>query len=122
MERLKFIDYKGKRIFICNYANMSGEEEDLIISMVEGEKREMAKHPPKSLLVLTNVSNMYASKRIDKAFTEMIQHNRPYIKRSAVLGVVGLKKIIYGVMIALTGRDIKVFERIADAKDWLVKE
>ena len=45
----------------------------------------------------------------------------PYIKKIAVLGTNNAQKILLNVLSSLTGMNIRVFDDIESAKDWLVK-
>lgn len=119
MERVQFIEHKGKKILFCNYADINQVDE--AVRLTGEEKKMVAGNPPASLLVLTDVTNLVVDKRIDDALTEMIRSNKPYVRRSAVLGVTGFKKTVYNIMMALTGREIKIFTDLDAAKDWLVE-
>jgi hypothetical protein len=41
------------------------------------------------------------------------------MKMSAVVGVTGLKQIVFNGLMKLTGRDVKSFNSVDDAKRWL---
>jgi hypothetical protein len=82
----------------------------------------MRQQPEKSALVLSDVTNIYLEKELSDLFTEMVEHNKPYVKRSAVVGVSGFKKSIHNIMMALTGRDIRICTDMESAKEYLVQE
>ena len=47
-------------------------------------------------------------------------HNKPYVKAAAVVGITGLKKIIFGAVMAFSRRNLESFEDMEQAKRWLV--
>ena len=98
MSRITFIEHKGKEILFCDYSHLKREEKETIIKTVNEEVNIIAQQPLDSLLVLTDITGTYVDKEIDDKFTEMIKRNKPYVKRSAVLGIEGLKKTIYNIM------------------------
>jgi len=45
--------------------------------------------------------------------------NKPYVVAAAVVGVTGLKQIIYNAVMKFSGRKLTAFDSLAEAKDWL---
>ena len=122
MEKLKLITHKGKQIVFADYSRYRHKEERSdIIATVDELKAYVATQPEQSVLVLSDVTNIYLEKELSDIFTEMAEHNKPYIKRSAVIGVTGFKKSIHNIMMALTGREVKIFNDSEAAKDWLAE-
>ena len=123
MEKLKLITHKGKQIVFADYSSYRHKEERPdIIATLDELKAYVATQPEQSVLALSDVTNIYLEKELSDKFTEMVEHNKPYIKRSAVIGVTGFKKSIHNIMMALTGRVVKIFNDLEAAKDWLVHE
>lgn len=52
-------------------------------------------------------------------FQDFVKGNKPYVKASAVVGLSGLQQIVYNGIMKITGREIKSFSTLAEAKDWL---
>ena len=121
MEKLQLITHKGKQIVFADYSSLRHKEDKPdIIAILAELKGFVAKQPEQSVLVLSDVTNIYLEKELSDMFTEMVEHNKPYVKRSAVIGVTGFKKSIHNIMMALTGREVKIFNDLESAKDWLV--
>jgi len=55
------------------------------------------------------------------AMKEFVIHNKPYVVASAVVGVTGLKQIIYNAVMKFSGRKLTAFDSLAEAKDWLAE-
>jgi hypothetical protein len=51
--------------------------------------QNICQHPPKSVLVITNVINTGFDTEISGIIKEYAQHNTPYVKASAVVGISG---------------------------------
>ena len=71
------------------------------------------------MLTLTNVTGLHFNGRSVGAFKAMVEHNRPYIKASAVVGLSGLHKVIYAAVVRIARRQIPVFDDEPSALEWL---
>jgi hypothetical protein len=47
-------------------------------------------------------------------------HNKPYVKAAAIIGISGIKKIIFEAVMMFSRRKIHIFNDMTEAKDWLV--
>ncbi len=120
MDRLQFIELNGKNIFYFNYSNLNSLDE--VLDLAKKEMALIVQQPLNSVLIITDLTNMMVDKKIDDAFTEMLKKNKSHVKRSAAIGITGFKRTLYNIMIALTGRDIKLFDSLEDAKIWIVSD
>ena len=118
-DRLRFITYQGQEILYADFSNFSMDEMRVLI-------REsillVRSQPSKSLLMLTNVENMAfnpASAADMRAFAE---GNAPFICAAAVIGLDGLKKVVYETIRKASGQDMMAFPDATTAKDWLVEK
>jgi hypothetical protein len=50
---------------------------------------------------------------------EFTRHNKPYVIAAAVVGITGLKQIIYNAVLKFSGRNLVAFDSVDRAKDWL---
>ena len=119
MERVQFIQHKGKQILHLNFTYAKPEE------VVEASKAAMsviAKQPAKSMRTLTDVTNMNFNTESTQALKELASHNAPYVMAGAVVGITGLKQIIYNAVIKFSGRNLVVFDTADLAKEWLVNQ
>lgn len=53
---------------------------------------------------------------------EYAQHNTPYVKASAVVGISGWAKVILTAIKTATGRDFHIAVTMEEAKEWLVNQ
>lgn len=119
MSKVYFIGHKGKEILFIDFSNC---ELDEIFPIIEESKTIIKSKPKNSLLTLTNISNTNFNENISDAFKEYTIHNKPYVKAGAVVGVTGLKKIVYMAVAKFSGRTLTLFDDIEQAKNWLVKQ
>lgn len=82
----------------------------------------IAAQPAKSLRTLTDVTGMKFNTDVTEAMKEFASHNKPYVMAGAVVGIAGLKQIIYNAVLKFSGRNLVAFDSDGQAKDWLVNQ
>lgn len=117
MRKIETISYKGKNILYLNFSGL--KKLDDIQPLINEVKGHMIKQPLKSQYALTNIEEMHFDKDIRDAFTDLVKHNKPYMLSSAIVGVTGMKQIVFNAIMKITGRDIKSFNTVEEAKEWL---
>ncbi len=118
MNRTQIIEYQGKKIFFIDFSKLKTFEE--IKSVTIEARQYIHSQPLMSVYTLSTVEDTHFNNEIQSMFMEYIKSNKPYVKASAVIGISGLKHILYNTMMKLTGRDTRSFSTIEQAKSWLV--
>jgi len=122
MERAQFINHNGSEIYYIDYSNLKLEEEFLEAIKSTNAFREKVKASGKTdLLMLVNISNSYI---YGQAFAEIKKSGKltqSITKRTAVIGITGAKKTFLDIVNVFTSLNVKPFDNIDEAKDWLVK-
>jgi hypothetical protein len=116
------LNYKDKIILCLDIAGLQTRDKQEFHKLVEQAKQNISQHPPKSVLVITNVTNTGFDTEISGIIKEYAQHNTPYVKASAVVGISGWSKIILIAIKTVTGRDFYLAKTMEEAKAWLVKQ
>jgi hypothetical protein len=116
MERVRRIEHKGKSIILIDVT--SCDAADVARVLVEGRKL-IATCPPKSALTLTDVTGARFDDTASREAQNNARENAPFVHAGALVGVTGLKKIVYNVVTRATGRDFKVCESREQALEWL---
>jgi len=111
-----FVDHRGARILVFDISNAQPDE---TIAAITEAKGIIAGESKGSVRLLTEVTGASFNDASSSAMKSFVEHNSPYVKASAVVGVTGLKKIIYMVMVRAAGRNIRTFDTADAAKDWL---
>lgn len=114
--------YEGKEIICLDISNCTTKDKEKIEEQVKLAKEAVKQCHPKSALMITNVSNTSFDSNVSSIIKEYAQHNTPYVKASALVGVSGLQKIILSAVKKLTGRDYYLADTVEEAMEWLVKQ
>ena len=122
MNRVYEFDYQGKKMFCLDLSDMNVGEKEEFKKLVVDAKQQIRLKPAKSALIITNVTNTGFDTEIAGIIKEYAQHNTPYVKASAVVGINGLGKIILNAIKILTKREFHLADTLKQAQDWLVKQ
>ena len=117
MERVRFIQYGGKDILLVDFSDCKPDEAHLIIDKA---KALICTRPEQSLLTLTDVTNFRFDEKISDRMKEYAAHNKPFVKAAAVVGIAGLKKIMFQAVMVFSKRKLHAFDTVDQAKTWLV--
>lgn len=80
----------------------------------------VAAQPPHSLYCLVDVTGSRFNVEVVEALKELTSHNRPFVIASALVGVVGLQRVILESVVAFSGRkNLKPVPSRAEAFIWL---
>lgn len=123
MERTRFIEHGGKRILFLEYTDL-GSDSAQLQAEIEKSKRVIAAQPPGSVLTLTDVRRSSITPANVRAMKELVQHNEPYVRWSAVVvGLTGVYLAGFRAIQALSRRrNLLSFGDLDDAKEWLVSQ
>jgi len=116
MERVAFIQHKGKQILHIDMSECKAEE---TLSVIKQARGIIGKQAGKSVLTLTDSTNTRFNEEVTDALKEYVNHNKPFVKAAAVVGVTGLRKILYNTAMLFSGREIVAFDDRQKALDWL---
>jgi hypothetical protein len=120
MDRIRFIEHRQRRILYYDLRDLLDPEAALpLLDRAEELVREEIRD---SVLVLMCVKNLRFNTRSVARLRAHVEHNRPYVRASAVVGMEGLHKPIYFGVVKLTRRNIPAFDDEGAAKEWLVAQ
>ncbi len=120
----QWITYNSQRILQIDLSNF---KEDLksfeteLTATVTTIGQEIYHQPPHSVLVLVDLRNTVMTGTAQKLLTERINDTRQYVKKTAVVGMTGLRRMYLDFFAHLAGSDTAPFDDLDSAKDWLVK-
>lgn len=119
MAMVKYVDHKGKKILLMDYSSSTIEQ--TLKAIAETKKLVALEDPDAHLLGIVDVSTSTFDTTVTDALKDLATHNKPYMKASAIIGVTGVKKVIFQAVLAFTGRKNLVLKNtVEEAKDWLV--
>jgi len=119
MNRVRFIDHDGKQILLLDFSFCDVGQ---AFETMKEAKNIVKNQAENSLRVLTDVTDAKFDTKLTDAMKEFAAHNKPYVRASAVVGVTGLKKIIYDAILLFSKRHIATFNDADSAKAWLTQD
>ncbi len=115
-DRVSFITHREKEILFLDFSNSQPHE---VLQTIEAAKRLISSRPERSLLTLTDVTNARFNQEVGDQLKQFTAHNKPYVKAGAVVGVTGLKRIIFSAVVTFSRRNLETFDDLEQAKHWL---
>lgn len=120
MKSCEWLQHKGKKILYMKIASQSTEE---LQDRIESIKPVVAKEPPHSILCVCDVINGKFNPEMTQMLKEFTKYNEPYIKMTALIGVEGLKKVIYNAVLMFNKRkNLVLKDTKQQALDWLISQ
>lgn len=117
--RVKFITHGGAELL---HIDFKGCGPDDILAVINESKPVIASKPVNSVLTLTDVTDIRFDEAVTNAMKDFTAHNKPYVRAGAVVGVTGLKRIIFEAVIRFSKRKLSTFGTLDEAKEWLSKQ
>ena len=115
-------NYKGKSILCLDVAGLKLKDKPEFQKLVEDAKDQIRNHPPKSLLIITNVTDTGFDTQVAAIMGEYADHNTPFVKASALVGVSGVQKVVLAAIKAMIGRDFYLADTMEEAEEWLIQQ
>ncbi|MFH1459565.1 MAG: STAS/SEC14 domain-containing protein [Candidatus Omnitrophota bacterium] len=119
--RIRWIDYKGKKILVHDYSELKGFNRggEQVLNEVSNFIDKLTEN---NILELIDVRNSYGDLDSIKKMKEMSKKMQPHVKKCAIIGVTGVKKVLLDTINVFSQRQIKPFATEEEAKEWLVAE
>jgi len=119
--RSKWLLHQGQRIFYQDFSNYD-------LSHAEPIKKELAEvqavviqEPLNSVLVLADFRETYLGRDLMDVLVASSKLTKSHVKKTAVLGIRGIKRLLADPLIRLTGQPLSFFDDPDVAKNWLVE-
>jgi hypothetical protein len=116
-ERDTFITHQSKELLLVDFSNLKADQ---FIQAIGESRRFILGCGRKDLLVLYDVANSRVSPEVTDVLKEAAKETHSFIKKRAVVGIHGVQRIILHAINAFSQEDIKPFDSLDQAKDWLV--
>ena len=118
-ERLRFIKHNGHAIFLIDFSHCKEKE---ILLLLEQVRAIIARHAKGTLLTLGDFTDAEVDRAVATRLKEVLTLDRPYVKRSAFVGVESMPHVFYENAKTFSHRDIPAFRTREEAMEWLVAE
>jgi hypothetical protein len=114
--------FKGKNIFCLDLSGLQLADKQEFRDLVRSAKEKIQTHEPKSLLVITNITNTGFDTEVAAVIGDYAVSNTPYIKASSVVGSAGMQKVAINTVKVVTGREFFMAATMEEAQEWLVNQ
>jgi hypothetical protein len=118
-ERIRFFDHEGKRILQVDLSKCTARE-------VEETTRRapdvVTAEPRGSVLVLTDFGGSSFDAAALRAIKETAVFDKPFVKKSALIGTLSLPREFHEEMERFSRRDFAIFGTREEALRWLVQD
>ena len=118
MDRAKFVEHKGRQIYLMDCSNASLAEMNQVIEACE---RDVRSQPEKSVYTLTVAGGSSFSSETISRLKELARGNTPYVIASSIVGVTGLYKVVFNAVAMFSKRRFYLFDTVEEALDFLAE-
>jgi hypothetical protein len=119
-ERIEEFTQDGKNFIYFDLSEFKTNDE--YKKFIETAKERMPKYAESSLYTITNIKGVSFDTETKRIIAEWMAFNRPYVKRGAVIGFDGIKRIVVSAIFKLSGRTNMAFVSDKEhAIEWLLK-
>jgi len=117
--RIRFINHGGKKILMVDFSNCPADEVEEIARAVPDY---VTVNPHGSVLVLTDFTGAAFDRDALRAMKETAVFDKPYVKKSALIGTESLPRDFYEDMTRFSRRELPIFKTREEALDWLATD
>ena len=118
-DRIRFINHEGKKILLVDFSNCPANEVEEIARAVPDY---VTVNPHGSVLVLTDFTGAAFDRDALRAMKETAVFDKPYVKKSALIGTESLPRDFYEDMTRFSRRELPIFKTREEALDWLATD
>lgn len=117
----KWIEYNGKKIFYQDFSNLFYNEQAVMEELKEVQAIVLSQ-PENSTLVMSNFTNTEITMNLMPVLNESSSATKSHVRKTAVLGVSGIKRALGDLLSRITGQPLMYFDDELKAKEWLTRE
>ena len=117
----KWIAHQGKKVLLCDYSNFRADIQALQAEIAAVEA-VICQQPLASVLVLVDLTNTVGTPEVVEMFKKMTSRTAPYNCKRAVVGVVGLKRMLAEAVARFSGSPMSYFDSFESARNWVVAD
>ena len=118
-DRLRFVRHNGNVIFLIDFSHCKEKE---ILLLLEQVRAIIARHAKGTVLTLGDFTGAEVDRKVATRLKEVLTLDRPYVKRSAFVGIESMPHVFYENAKSFSQRDIPAFKTREEAMNWLVAE
>lgn len=120
MDRVRFIDYRGIPIL---FSDLSGIRTTAEIQRTVRHGSELLQtQPPRSVLVLVDVTGVEYSLEAFAVLQQSVAENRPFVRARAIVGLPSIATVPFQLVAGLSPSPMAHFASMEEAKEWLISQ
>jgi len=116
MDKARFVQHKGKEIFILDCSGCKPAE---VHQIIDECARQVRCRPPKSVRTLTIAGGGKFDNETITRLKELTKGNEPHVHRAALVGITGLYKVVVTAISMFSKREFHLFDTMEEALDFL---
>lgn len=116
-----WIEHKGRKIFYQDFSKNFYNAAAVKAELAEVQQVVKAQ-PVDSVLIISDMRDTNIGSELLPVMNAASVATKAYVRKTAVLGVTGMKRKLADLLTALTGQPLKYFDDIESAKSWLVED
>jgi hypothetical protein len=116
-ERIRFISHQTKKVLLVDLSHCPANEFEKVVRQVPDY---VTVQPLGSVLVLTDFTAAVFDRDAVRAVKETAVFDKPFIKKSALVGTETFPRKFYEELKAFSRRELSIFKTREEALDWLV--
>jgi len=120
--RSKWVTHKGQQVFVQDFSEHYLIDVEAVKEELAAVQQVVIQQPENSVLVLADFRNTQIGRGLMDLLVASSNITKAHVKKTAVLGVVGTKRILGDMLTRLTGQQLTFFDDMDSAKDWLTKD
>ncbi len=117
--RIRALVHRGKVVMLIDFSHA---EPPVMMTMLDEIQQQISAEPANSVLTLVDFSGAHVDRNVAARIKEVLVLDRPFVKRSAWVGVESLPHVFYENFKSFSQRDFPTFTSREEAMEWLVKE
>lgn len=118
-DRIRFIEHQGKKILLVDLSHCTPREVEKLALLAPSY---VTSEPHGSVLLLADFTGSEFDRIAIERLKESAVFDRPYLKRSAWVGIEKLPHVFYEHIKNFSQRDLPAFKTREEAMDWLVSD
>jgi len=118
MEKARFVQHRGKEIFILDCSNCKPAE---VHEIIDECARQVRCRPAKSVRTLTIAGGGKFDNETISKLKELTKGNEPHVYKAALVGITGLYKVVVTAISMFSKREFHMFDTTEEALDFLAE-
>jgi hypothetical protein len=119
--RSRWIEHRGRKIFFQDFSGLMYDTDGVKRELTQVQA-EVISQPTNSMLILSDFRDTNMTSELMPILNAASAITKDHVRKTAVLGVTGVKRTLADLLTRLTGQQLKYFDSEAAAKDWLVSD